>query len=103
MHQFSAGIFFDCEYFNFSVIGKYTGARWIKDDNSVDKVYLLTDKYKPYFVTDMRLWKRIKWLEFSIDLDNVFNVIFINNKGYKSPGRMVFGKISYTFGKKKTI
>lgn len=102
MHQFGLGIYFNCEYFNFSITGKYTGARWIKDDNSVDKVYLLTDKYKPYFVTDMRLWKKIKWLEFSIDLDNLFNVIFINSKGYKSPGLMTFGKISYTFGKKKT-
>jgi iron complex outermembrane recepter protein len=101
MHQFSAGISIMTDYFNLSVAEKYVGTRWVKDDNTVDNIYLMTDKYPAYFSTDIKLWQKAGPFDFSIDIDNLFNVVYINSKGYKSPGRMVFGKLGYTFGKNK--
>jgi len=101
MHQFSAGISLMTDYINISVAEKYVGTRWVRDDNLVDNVYLLTDKYPAYFITDVKLWRKFWQFECSIDFDNLFNIVYINSKGYKSPGRMVFGKLSYTFSKKK--
>ncbi|HNW90928.1 MAG TPA: TonB-dependent receptor [Bacteroidales bacterium] len=101
MHQFSAGVSVLTDYVNISVAGKYVGTRWVKDDNSVDNVFLMSDRYPARFITDIKLWQKIKPFDFSIDIDNLFNIVYINNKGYKSPGRMVFGKVSYTFSKKK--
>lgn len=101
MHQYSAGVSVLTDYINITVAGKYVGTRWVKDDNTVDNVFLMTDRYPARFITDIKLWQKIKQFDFSIDIDNLFNIVYINNKGYKSPGRMVFGKVSYTFSKKK--
>ncbi|HOY30351.1 MAG TPA: TonB-dependent receptor [Bacteroidales bacterium] len=97
MHQFSSGISLRTDYFNLSVSGKYTGTRWIKDDNTVDNIFMMTDRYPARFITDIKVWQNVGPFDFSIDIDNLFNIVYINSKGYKSPGRMVLGKISYTF------
>ena len=101
MHQFSCGISVRTDYFNITIAEKYVGKRWVKDDNSIDNIYLLTDKYPSYFTTDIKLWQKVWQFDFSVDIDNLFNIVYINNKGFKSPGRMVFGKLSYTFSNKK--
>jgi iron complex outermembrane receptor protein len=102
MHQFSTGISLRTDYINFSIAGKYTGTRWVKDDNTVDNIFMMTDRYPARFITDIKVWQNVGPVDFSIDIDNLFNIVYINSKGYKSPGRMVFGKISYTFNNKKS-
>jgi iron complex outermembrane receptor protein len=101
MNKFSAGISLLTPYFNLSIAEKYVGTRWVKDDNTVDNIYLMTDKYPAYFSTDLKLWQKAGPFDFSIEIDNLFNVVYINSKGFKSPGRMVFGRLDYQFGKKK--
>lgn len=100
MHKFSTGINMLTQYGNLSIAGKYVGECWVKDDNTIDYIYLMTDKYSSYFTVDIKLWQKIKQFEFSIDIDNLFNKVYINNRGYKSPGRMVFGKMVFQFKNK---
>jgi len=97
MHSSSAGFVFMSRIFNVSLSAKYTGQRWIRDDNQFDNIYLMSDKFDAYTVVDAKIWKQWKKIETSFDVNNMFNVIYINSRGYKSPGRMVFLKISYSF------
>jgi outer membrane receptor protein involved in Fe transport len=97
MHSSATGFVFMSKIFNVSLSAKYTGQRWIKDDNQTDNIYLMSDKYDAYNVVDAKIWRKWKNFETSFDMNNVFNVIYINSRGYKSPGRMFFFKISYSF------
>jgi iron complex outermembrane recepter protein len=97
MHSSAAGFVFMSSIFNVSLSAKYTGQRWIRDDNQTDNIYLMSDKYDAYTVVDAKIWKQWKKIETSFDVNNMFNVIYINSRGYKSPGRMLFIKISYSF------
>jgi iron complex outermembrane recepter protein len=95
MHTASAGIVFMSKILNLSISAKHTGKRWISDDNEVDNIYLMSDQYSAYTVLDAKLWKKFGKIETSFDVNNVFNVIYINSRGYKSPGRMLFLKLTY--------
>jgi len=102
MHKYSCGAHVTTRIINFSLSGKFSGERWIKNDNSVDFSYLWIDKYPSYFIANAKIWKTIKdKLTVSIDFDNIFNSVYINNRGYLSPGRMIFGKIQYSFTSNK--
>jgi len=97
MHKFSIGTIVKTKYVNLSISGKYTGSRWINDYNSTDLVYLNSNKYPAYFITDLKIWKSIKDLTISLDIENVFDVIYLNSKAYLSPGRFCMIKLSYNF------
>jgi outer membrane receptor protein involved in Fe transport len=96
-HKFSYGINIKSKIADFSFAGKYTGTRWIKDDNSIDYAYMLTDQFPAYMIVDARLRKKFKNFDVSFDVDNLLNTIYINSKGYQSPGRMFFIKFIYNF------
>jgi iron complex outermembrane receptor protein len=97
MHKFSFGTTCKTKYANVSLAGKYNGSRWINDDNSTDNVYLFSNKYPAYFLTDIKIWKSLKNITLSIDVENLFNVKYTNSKGYVSPGRFYMFKINYQF------
>jgi len=98
-HKYSLGFIFENKYVNLSLSGKYTGERWIMDDNTVDEIYLLSDKYPAYYMIDMKVWKKIKNFELSCEVDNLGNVIYTNSKGYKSHGRFILLRLSYFLNK----
>lgn len=100
-HKFAFGISTENKWLNVSLTGKYTGARWIKDDNTVDAIYLLSDRYAPYFLAGMKVWRRFNAIEIACEADNLTNVIYINSRGYKSHGRFFLFRLSYQFKKKK--
>jgi outer membrane cobalamin receptor len=79
---------------------RFTGKRWVREDNTVDQIYLMTDKYPEYLIFDAMIQRNIKSWNIALQLDNLFNKIFINNRGYKSPGRMLFLKVTYSFTEK---
>jgi iron complex outermembrane recepter protein len=97
MQKFSIGTIIKTKYVNLSIAGKYNGSRWINDYNSTDLVYLNSNKYPAYFITDLKIWKSIKNLTISFDVENVFDVIYLNSKAYLSPGRFCMIKLSYNF------
>lgn len=96
-HKFSTGFTLKNRFVNFSSTLHYTGSRWINDDNSVDEIYLLTDKHPAYYIVDAKLWKSYKSITASIVFDNIFNVIYTNRRGYRNPGRMIIVKLGYNF------
>lgn len=100
-HRFTIGVNSETPWFNISVFGNYSGARWIRDDNAFDPIYLLAEKYKPYFSVNLKCWRSFGPVEASLDVDNATNVIYINSKGYKSPGRMLFLRVTYSIRKKE--
>ena len=97
LHRANLNTYFKNKLVNLSVSADFQGRRFIKDDNSVDNIYLLTNMYPSVLTLNAKIWKEYKSFVFSLDLDNVTNEIYINSKGYKSPGRMLFAKIAYNF------
>jgi len=98
-HKYSLGFVFQNKIVNISASGKYNGVRWIKDDNSIDDIYLFSDKYPSYYIFNARLWKTYKSFELGLDIDNISNQIYINSRGYKSHGRFVILRLTYNFNK----
>jgi iron complex outermembrane receptor protein len=101
-HSWVAGGSLKTSVVNAAISGKFTGERWINEDNSFDNIYLNADRYKSYFSADVKIWRSIAAFECSLDVNNVFNVVYINSKGYKSPGRMVFLKLTYRFANRES-
>lgn len=71
-HQATAGTtvkFLD--YFNFSLIGKYTGSRFAINDTLNE-----TSPAKPYYVLDARLAYERDSLEFYVNINNILNELY---------------------------
>lgn len=100
-HKAGAGFAFINKIVDVSSAVNYVGTRWIKDDNSIDEVYLFDDKYPAYTTLDLKLRKQIKNFDCSIIVDNVMNKIYTNSKGYKCPGRMIIFELKYNFKRSK--
>jgi outer membrane receptor protein involved in Fe transport len=98
-HRIYLGVHFETKYVDLSTAYKFTGARWIRDDNGFDPVYMLAEKYKPYGTFDLLCKKRFSNLAVSMLIDNVFGIVYVNHKGYKSPGRMFIVKAAYQLNK----
>jgi iron complex outermembrane receptor protein len=94
-HKISGGIAFYNKIINFSTSANYIGKRWIKDDNTIETSYYLTDKYPSYTTFDAKLWRSYKNFDFSLTIDNLFDKIYTNSKGYKCPGRMIIFELKY--------
>ncbi len=99
-HKFSGGFSMFTRIVNFSASANYTGKRWIKDDNTVDVIYLLSDKYPSYITFDAKLRRTYKNFDFALTVDNVLNKIYTNSKGYKCPGRMIIFEVKYSLSRK---
>lgn len=97
MHRCSFGGRLTTRWLSFSSTVRYTGHRWIRDDNATDQIYLLTDRYTPYTTADLGIRKQFSAFSAGLDVENVFNIVYINSKGYKSPGRMIFLKLQYVW------
>jgi outer membrane receptor protein involved in Fe transport len=97
-HLASAGFTWLNPYINATITGSYTGKMYINDKNEFDNTYLMSNQYPSYFVADFKLWKTLfKHLELSVEMKNIFNYIYHDSKDQVSPGRLVFGEISYKF------
>jgi iron complex outermembrane receptor protein len=97
-HFASAGFAWRNRILNFCVTGRYTGKMFINDKNEFDATYLMSDTYPDYFTMDVKIWKLLfHHLNLALDVQNVFNYKVYDSKNQVSPGRMIFGEISYKF------
>jgi iron complex outermembrane receptor protein len=93
----SAGITIKNKIVNVNVLWKYTGKRYINDVNEIDP-YLLTDQYPAYQTFGARLWHTFfKHYTTGLNIENIFNTIFIDDRLQQSPGRMITLEITATF------
>ncbi len=95
-HQANAGLGWQNEIADIYITGKYVGQRWINDRNIPDVTYLLAPEYPAYFNLDLKIQKQIAhhW-HVSLSIQNIFNEIHFNSRGYKTPGRFVMGKVRW--------
>ena len=72
------------------VQAKYTGERWINEDNTMEQLYLFSQKYPAYFTMDAQLSVRFfDQVSVRLKLENLMDEIYINSKGQRNPGRFV--------------
>jgi len=93
-HRAVAGADASFRGYRLSVMARYTGSRWIRDDNNFDNIYLMSDRYAPYLLVDVKALRSFRFLTVSIDIENLLNTHYINNRGYLSPGRIILLKIA---------
>lgn len=89
-HQFYAGLFYQFKNINTSLSYRYTDEQWIDDENTL--------KVDGYSIFDFKVsYNFKKYFQLYADVQNIFDVEFVDRKGYPSPGRYVlFGlKINY--------
>jgi iron complex outermembrane recepter protein len=73
---------------NASFAGKYTGKRWVNDQNVYDEI-VGSDQYPAYTTVDVKLWKDFKLFYLDLTLQNIFDVKYYDSKGAVCPGRFV--------------
>ncbi|MFZ4521257.1 MAG: TonB-dependent receptor [Bacteroidales bacterium] len=96
MHKASAGITVKNKIVNVNLLWKYTGERYINDLNETD-LYLLTNKYPSFQTVGIKIWHLFfNHLTASLNIDNIFDARFIDDRLQQSPGRMITGEISVT-------
>lgn len=96
-HKASAGITWKNRILNCNLIWKYTGTRWINDENGPDPV-LLISKYPSFNTFGLRVWHTFfKHLKLAATVDNIFNVHYIDDKLQQSPGRIISAELAVHF------
>jgi iron complex outermembrane receptor protein len=71
---------------NASLAGKYTGKRWVNDQNVYDEV-VGSDQYPAYTTVDVKLWKEFRNFYLNLTVQNIFDVKYYDSKGAVCPGR----------------
>ncbi len=73
---------------NVSLAGKYTGKRWVNDQNVYDEI-VGSAEYPAYTTIDAKLWKDFKHVFLNLTVQNIFDVKFYDSKGAVCPGRFI--------------
>jgi len=94
----SAGITWNNIIVNTTLLFKYVGKAWINDQNIIEPDYLKTDRYKDYSIFIIRLERKIiRGLHASVNLENIFNKIYITSDAQQCPGFFITGSLQYSF------
>ena len=94
MHQAFAGIYYNATKYSVSLVSNYIGEMWIDEQNS--------DKLDDYLTIDLRAQYRTKYgIAFTADIQNLFNVEYIDKKGGLCSGRFYVFELKYMFRKKQ--
>jgi len=97
-HKASAGITWKNRILNTSLLFKYVGKSWINDMNTVDELYLKSDKYPDYFTMNIRFDRKLfKNLSANLSIENIFNKTYITSDAQQNPGRFIIGGVKFVF------
>jgi iron complex outermembrane receptor protein len=89
-HKITAGISGKYKSVSANLLWKYIGDRYINDRNVVDQEYFMTDKFPAYNQFDIRISGQYKErVTLGLNIENVFDIIYNNYKGYLCPGRFI--------------
>jgi iron complex outermembrane recepter protein len=67
---------------------KYTGKRWVNDQNAYDEI-VGSDQYPAYTTVDVKVWKDFRHWYAELNAQNIFDVKFYDSKGAVCPGRFI--------------
>ncbi len=81
---------------NASLAGKYTGKRWVNDQNVYDEV-VGSDQYPAYTTVDVKVWKEFKLFYLNLTIQNIFDVKYYDSKGAVCPGRFKMAEAGVKF------
>jgi iron complex outermembrane receptor protein len=73
---------------NASLAGKFTGKRWVNDQNVYDEV-VGSDQYPAYTSVDAKIWKDFKHFYLGLTVQNIFDIEYYDSKGAVCPGRFI--------------
>jgi iron complex outermembrane receptor protein len=97
MHKASAGVTWNNKIVSCNLLWKYIGSRWINDMNEPDPV-LLISKFPSYNTFGLRAWHMFfKHLTIALNIDNIFDVRYVDDRLQSSPGRMIRAEITAKF------
>ncbi len=97
MHKITAGATWKNRFVNLNLMWEYIGSRWINDQNSIDPV-LQISKYPAYYTFNLRAWHTFfKHIVAALNIDNIFDVIYIDDRLQHNPGRMIKIEITVNF------
>jgi len=97
LHKVTAGMTCTNKIVNVNLLWKFVGPRWINDENGPDPDLKIL-KYKSYNTFSLRAWHTFyKRMVLSVNVDNLFNVIFVDDRLQRSPGRMFTAEITCNF------
>jgi outer membrane receptor protein involved in Fe transport len=97
-HLVSGGVNFTPGFASFSILAKYTGQMWINDKNGFDDKYLFRYEYPSVFTMDAKVSKTFyNKFGLTLNIQNIFDEKYYNNKSEICPGRLITGEISYKF------
>lgn len=81
---------------NASLAGKYTGKRWVNDQNVYDEI-VGSDQYPAYTTVDLKIWKEFRMLFLNLTFQNIFDVQYYDSKGAVCPGRFIMVEAGVKF------
>lgn len=91
-HQFYAGLFYQFKNLNTSLSYRFTDEQWVDDAN--------TQKVEGYSIFDFKMSYTLKkHFQVYVDIQNLFDVEFVDRKGYPSPGRYVLLGLKINYNK----
>lgn len=91
---FFAGLTWQNKYFAFFIDYTFTDDQWYDEEN--------TEIIEGYSLVNFRISKPVfKSLTASMDVQDLFDVQFIDRKGYLSPGRFIMFELKYSINKIK--
>ncbi|MEI7980463.1 MAG: TonB-dependent receptor [Bacteroidota bacterium] len=97
MHKITAGATWKNRIVSLNVLWKYVSSRWINDQNEPDPV-LKISKFPAYSTFNLRAWHTFfKRLVVAVNIDNLFNLVYIDDRLQQSPGRMINAEITINF------
>jgi len=89
-HKIGAGIFWENKIVNVSLVYKYVGKTWVNDLNIIDTLIFDSDHIPSWSVVSLRFDRRFtKQIAAFLNIENVFNKIYITTNAQRSPGRLI--------------
>jgi len=89
-HQAFAGLFWKNKYINSTLVANYVGEMYLDEANN----QIVDD----YLTCDIRLSRIInKHFFFALDIQNIFDHVYVDKKQRLSPGRFILVEVAYKF------
>ena len=89
-HMAYIGLGWRNKYFNTTISYNYISSQWYDDENTI-----LIDAYN---MVDLQISRQFaKKFTLSLDIQNLFDNVYIDRKGYLSPGRFITGEFKFKF------